>query len=96
MPGGIVELPELRELGPGAGGAGWMVTVFNNDVNTYDEVIFILMRATGCTAEEAYIEAWEVDHYGKCIVHRAGEEECRAAADIIASIGIEVEVSREE
>lgn len=70
-----------------------MVTVFNNDVNTYDEVITVLMFATACDAEEAYIEAWEIDHFGSCIVHRADENECRGAADVITTIGIAVEVS---
>jgi ATP-dependent Clp protease adaptor protein ClpS len=68
------------------------VTVFNNDSNTYEEVIVVLQAATGCTAEEAYIEAWEIDHFGACVVHRADEAECGQAADIIRTIGIRVEV----
>ena len=74
--------------------AGWIVTVFNNEQNTYDEVMTVLMVATGCNAEEAYIETWEIDHLGKSVVHQAGEQECRDAASIIATIGIKVEVSQ--
>lgn len=70
-----------------------MVTVYNNDVNTYDEVMMVLMLATNCTSEEAYIEAWEIDHYGLCVVHRADESECRGAAEVIGAIGIQVEVT---
>lgn len=70
---------------------GWQVVVYNNETNTYLEVISILMVATGCDAEEAYIEAWEIDHYGQCAVHRANQEECERAAEIIATIGIRVE-----
>lgn len=77
-------------------GEGWIVTVFNNDVNTYDEVMTVLMVATCCTSEEAYIEAWEIDHYGKCVVHQACETECRKAADVICKIGIRVEVTPKE
>jgi ATP-dependent Clp protease adaptor protein ClpS len=73
---------------------GWIVTVFNNDYNTYEQVMTILMAATGCTAEEAYIEAWEIDNLGKSVVHHAGEEECRTAAKVIATIGIKVEVTQ--
>ena len=58
-------------------GEGWIVTVYDNESNTYEEVMTVLMQATCCTSEEAYIEAWEIDHYGKCIVHRACESECR-------------------
>ena len=73
----------------------WQVTVYDNDTNTYEEVITVLMIATGCTAEEAYIEAWEIDKYGKCVVHRADEPECHGVADVVGTIGIAVEVSPE-
>jgi hypothetical protein len=56
----------------------------------------ILMIATGCNSEEAYIEAWEVDHYGRCVVHKACETECRHAAEVIATIGIHVEATPDE
>ncbi len=71
---------------------GWIVTVFDNDYNTYEEVMMILMAATGCGAQEAYIEAWEIDHLGKSTVHHSTETECRVAAAVIAEIGIQVEV----
>lgn len=71
---------------------GWLVTVFDNDYNTYEEVMMILMAATGCSAQEAYIEAWEIDHLGKSTVHHSNEDDCRMAASIIGEIGIQVEV----
>lgn len=70
----------------------WVVVVYNNDHNTYDEVIMILMIATHCTLEEAEIETWEVDHLGKSVVHVADQEECEDVARIIRQIGIQVEV----
>lgn len=73
---------------------GWLVTVFDNDHNTYEEVMMILMAATGCCAQEAYIETWEIDKLGKSVVHHSTEDDCRMAASIISEIGIEVEVSR--
>jgi len=72
---------------------GWIVTVFDNDYNTYEEVMMILMAATGCNAQEAYIETWEIDKLGKCVVHHSSEDDCRMAASIISEIGIDVEVS---
>jgi len=77
------------------GGEGWIVIVYDNDKNTWDEVMDVLQRATGCTAEEAYIETWEVDNLGKSVVHHGGQEECERAAGIIRSIGIRVEVVEE-
>jgi ATP-dependent Clp protease adaptor protein ClpS len=76
-------------------GERWLVTVFNNETNTYEEVITILIIATSCSPEEAWIETWEIDHLGHSVVHVGNEEECCAAAEIIATIGIRVEVTPE-
>ena len=35
------------------GGSGYIVIVYDNDKNTWDEVVMILQKATGCTQEEA-------------------------------------------
>lgn len=74
------------------GGSGWVVVVYNNEVNTWDQVVGILMKATACTEEEADIETWEIDRLGKSVVHHGGEEMCQKAASIIRTIGIQVEV----
>ena len=90
----ILERPLEEVQGPGTGG-GYIVTVYNNEHNNYDEVMMILMVATECDAEEAYMETWEIDHLGKSVVHRACEEDCKSVADVIASIGIEVAVTED-
>lgn len=87
-----VETPLNDELGLGRADGGWLVVVYDNDQNTYQEVMAVLMIATHCTAEEAYIEAWEIDHLGKSVVHQACEDECLEVAAIVAQIGIKVEV----
>lgn len=93
-PGTLIKsLPELLEEGPGSG--RWIVTVFNNDTNTYEEVMMILMKATGCDIDEAWEETWEIDNLGSSVVHHGGEEECNEAAEIIRTIGIHVEVTEE-
>lgn len=91
----IIEKPEVEENGPGIGGPAWIVTVFNNEVNTWQEVIAILMLATRCSFDEAYIETWEIDKLGRSVVHHGEETECHDAATVIAQIGIRVEVSAE-
>ncbi len=83
--------PNPTQLTEEQAGPSWKVMVYDNSVNTYEEVITVLMIATACTPEDAYIEAWEIDHYGQCCVHRADEGECQDVADIIATIGIKVE-----
>lgn len=91
----VVESPQKEQGTVAAPPDIWHVTVYDNDHNSYEEVITVLMIATGCDLEEAKIEAWEIDHLGQCVVHRAAEDECRSAADIIAQIGIRVEVEPE-
>jgi len=73
----------------------WMVVIFNNETNSMDEVVEVLMEATGCDVEEAAIEMWEAHHFGKAPVHFAAKSECEAAAAIIASVGVKTEVSPE-
>ena len=85
--------PDLGEAGPGTGGE-WLVIVFNNDYNTWNQVTEILQAATGCSAAEAEMETWEIDNLGKSIVHHGEREECERAAAIIGTIGIKVSVDR--
>jgi len=91
---GVIERPEVTDGSTGAGEC-WIVTVFNNDYNTWDEVVMILIAATGCTLDEAHMETWEIDRLGKSVVHHGERGECSDAAKIIAEIGIRVEISQE-
>jgi ATP-dependent Clp protease adapter protein ClpS len=72
-----------------------MVEIFNNNHNTFEEVIDVLMKSTGCGVEEAYIETWEAHHFGKAAVHFGSEQECREAARIINRVGVHTYVGRE-
>jgi ATP-dependent Clp protease adapter protein ClpS len=88
-----LQSPETTD---GATGRGrWMTVIFNNETNSMDEVVDILMLATGCDEEEAAIEMWEAHHYGKAPVHFASREECLEAAGVIGSIGVQTEVAPE-
>ena len=89
-------LPEREDLSTrNSDQEGYIVIVYDNDHNTWDQVIMILQKATGCPLEEAEIETWEVDNLGKSVVHHGGKEECDRAAGIIRTIGIRVEVVEE-
>jgi ATP-dependent Clp protease adapter protein ClpS len=74
--------------------SGWIVIVFDNPTNTFDEVIGILQKATGCSLEEAEMETWEVHHLGRSVVHHGDQAECERAASVIATIGIQVKVEQ--
>lgn len=53
----------------------------------------ITMMALGIDEEQAFAIAWEVDHYGSCVVALAGWDEAQAIANVIRVIGIEVQVN---
>ncbi len=88
-----VPLPDLLENAGDTAG-DWIVIVFDNDRNTFDEVIGILQKATGCSLEEAEMETWEVHHLGRSVVHHGERAECDRAAAVIATIGIRVAVEQ--
>jgi ATP-dependent Clp protease adapter protein ClpS len=92
---GTIERPELEQILPDRDESGYIVTVYDNEVNTYEEVIMILMIATGCAQSEAEIEAWEIDHLGKSVVHHGSADVCERVAEIVSKIGIRVEVTQE-
>lgn len=72
-----------------------MVVMYNNDTNTMDQVVEILMRATGCGIDEAQIETWEAHTFGKAPVHFSSQNECEIVASMIASIGVKTQIRRE-
>jgi ATP-dependent Clp protease adapter protein ClpS len=90
-------LPTTREevTGPGTGDGHFIVVVYDNDRNTFDQVITVLMQATGCSLREAEMETWEVHHLGRSVVHHGSRDDCEQAAMVIATIGIRVEVLEE-
>ncbi len=92
-----ISLPESNEVFEASETAlgRWMVTIFNNETNQLDEVIQILISATGCDLQEAEIETWEAHTYGKAPVHFSAREECETVARTISRIGVRTEVTRE-
>ena len=88
-------LPETIQPGSGQGGGRWMVVIYNNDYNSVEEVIDVLVQATGCNVQEAEIETWEAHTYGKAPVHFSTKAECENAAAVISRIGVKTEVAPE-
>ena len=71
----------------------YKVIVHNNDHNTFDEVILILMRAIpNCTVEDAIGFTYEIHLTGAAVVFRGDVEQAEDCARIIRSIGIKVTV----
>lgn len=78
----------LRRLFP-----PFKVVVLNNDHNTFDEVIRILMRAVpGMTRDAAEGHANEIHVSGSTVPFTGPRERAEAVGAVIRTIGIEVRV----
>lgn len=85
--------PTIIEKGLIAG--RWMVVIYNNSYNTMDEVVEVLMKATGCSLDKAYMNAWEAHTFGQAPAHFADRDECEIVAAMISLIGVRTEVRPE-
>ncbi|RYG35847.1 hypothetical protein EON81_11505 [bacterium] len=84
---------EPEVLGPESGDRGrWMTLIHNNESNSVDEVMMILILATGCDEDEAFMEMWEAHTFGKAACHFGSQEECQEVAEVISRIGVQTEV----
>ena len=74
----------------------YKVVVHNNDYNTFEEVIRILMKAVSTiTYEQAVAYAYEVHNTGACVPFTGPKERAEAVAAVIRTIGIKVTVERD-
>ena len=64
----------------------WALKVFNNERASYDDIINILIEATGCQPEEAFAETWEIDEFGHTLVDFGAYEDLERKARIIESL----------
>lgn len=86
--------PEVLDGSPGYDGR-YMTVIFNNDYNSFGEVVESIVEATGCEFSEAYMETWEAHHYGKASIHFDTQVACCAVAAIVSRIGVKTEVRPE-
>ncbi len=70
----------------------WSVIVYNDEWHTFDEVIFQLQKATGCSQDKASRIAWEVHSRGRAIAFRGEKEQCQRVATILREIRLQVEL----
>jgi ATP-dependent Clp protease adapter protein ClpS len=90
-------LPQLREA-PAARTSPFprkeeglfRVTILDNNVNTYEQVISVCMQALGITYEEGFEIALAVDNNGRATVFEGAQIQADMVARVIRTIGIEV------
>lgn len=68
------------------------VVLYNDEVHTFDEVIFQLMKATGCSPQTGEDLAFEVDTRGLAIVYEGEMVECLHVSSVLEEISLHTEV----
>lgn len=70
----------------------WRVILYNDEVHTFEEVIVQVMKATGCSAEQAERHAWTVHTEGKDCVYEGDFEECFRVQGVLREIQLVTEI----
>jgi ATP-dependent Clp protease adaptor protein ClpS len=69
----------------------WIVILYNDEWHPYDQVVFQVQKATGCSLEEAEWITWEAHTHGRAIAYTGAAEECERVANILREIRLQVE-----
>jgi ATP-dependent Clp protease adapter protein ClpS len=70
----------------------YRVVLFNDDVHTFDEVIFQIIKAVRCTRAKAEKHTWEVHNNGLSIVYSGGIAECLRVSAVLEEIALKTEI----
>jgi len=89
------EFPEPEIDDTGTSDIAFRVVLFNDDWHTFEEVIFQLIKATGCTFEQARGFAFEVHVKGKAYVFTGSMQECLRVSSILEEIGLHTQIISE-
>lgn len=68
--------------------AAWRVLLYNDEVHTFDEVIWQIVKATGCSRSRAEKLTWQVHHEGKAQVFEGAFEACLKVEFVLAEIDL--------
>lgn len=72
----------------------WVVILYNCDCHGYDEVIFQVQRATGCSLEKAVWITHEAHVTGRAVAYSGTLEECERVARVLRDIRLQVETDK--
>ncbi|HYE95353.1 MAG TPA: ATP-dependent Clp protease adaptor ClpS [Rubricoccaceae bacterium] len=70
----------------------WRVILFDDNIHTFDEVIFQLVKATGCTEARAEEHAWTVHTRGKDCVYEGEFFDCLRVQGVLREIELVTEI----
>lgn len=87
-----VQLPDLETKQDPALAKPARVILYNDDWHTFDDVIFQVMKATGCSEAVAEAHAFTVHTQGRSQVYEGARPECERVAGVLREIRLQVEV----
>lgn len=70
----------------------WRVILYDDDIHTFEDVILQLMKATGCTEQQASKHAFTVDATGKDCVFEGEFFDCFRVQGILREIQLVTEI----
>lgn len=68
------------------------VILFNDDVHTFEEVIYQLIKAIRCDYEKAKALTYQVHNYGKAIVYSGELTRCIEVSSILEEIELSTQI----
>ena len=83
----LVDVKEAEELD-----TPWRLTLFDDDIHTFDEVINQLIKALGCSLAKAEEITYKVHFEGKAIVFEGTFEECLKINSVLQEIQLVTEI----
>jgi len=72
--------------------APWRVILYNDAIHTFDEVILQLVKATGCSTQDAEHIAWTVHREGKALAFEGDFPECFRVQGVLREIQLVTEI----
>jgi ATP-dependent Clp protease adaptor protein ClpS len=72
----------------------WVVILYNDDWHPYDQVVFQIQKATGCSLEKAVWITHEAHTTGRAICFTGTLEECERVATVLRAIKLQVETDK--
>ncbi len=70
----------------------WRVILYDDDIHTFEEVIVQLIKATGCSEQQAERHAWTVHTKGKDTVFEGEFFDCFRVQGVLREIGLVTEI----
>jgi ATP-dependent Clp protease adaptor protein ClpS len=72
----------------------WIVILYNDDWHPYDQVVFQVQKATGCSLEKAVWITQEAHATGRSVAYTGTLEDCERVATVLRDIKLQVETDK--